>query len=67
MTNDTSVVVCVDNSHTWRNRLTIGKKYDVLRSYPDPYCGDPMVEIQCDDGAISVYRADRFEVPTLQQ
>jgi hypothetical protein len=53
-------VVCKNNSHTWRNVLTVDKEYEVLRSFPDSYTGSPMVEIKCDDGKIRPYRADRF-------
>lgn len=53
--------VCRDNSHTWRNVLTIGKEYEALRLYNDPHVGYPMVEIKCDDGEIRTYRANRFD------
>ncbi|MBP1308902.1 hypothetical protein JOD82_001922 [Paenibacillus sp. 1182] len=36
------VVICIDNSYTWRNKLTIGKDYEVIRSFPDPHAGYPM-------------------------
>jgi len=51
---------CINNSHTWRNVLTLGKKYEVLRSFPDPHTGYLMVEIMRDDGEIGTYRGDRF-------
>lgn len=48
------IVVCTDNSCTWRNSLTVGKQYTVLRLFNE------MVEIKCDDEKIRTYRANRF-------
>jgi hypothetical protein len=54
--------LCIDNSHTWRNVLTLSKRYEVLRLFNDPYAGYEMVEIKCDDGEIRPYRANRFNL-----
>lgn len=51
---------CIDNSHTWRNVLTINKTYDVIKLYNDPYAGYKMISIKCDDEDIRPYRANRF-------
>jgi len=51
---------CIDNSHTWRNVLTINKNYDVIKNFSDKYAGYEMIEIKCDDGKIRPYRANRF-------
>ncbi|AKA44363.1 hypothetical protein PPSC2_26790 (plasmid) [Paenibacillus polymyxa SC2] len=59
-----NVVVCTDNSYTWRNKLTIGKEYEVIRSFPDPHADYSMFEIKCDDSEVSVYRANRFKEQT---
>lgn len=53
---------CIDNSHTWRNVLTINKDYNVIKKYNDPYAGYPIIEIICDDGEIRPYRANRFNI-----
>jgi hypothetical protein len=55
-------MICKDNSHTWRNALTVGHEYNAIKQYNDPYAGYPMVEVECDDGEIRSYRADRFIV-----
>lgn len=52
--------ICKDNSHTWRNVLTIDKTYGVIKYYNDPNAGYPMVEIEYDDGEIRPYRGNRF-------
>ena len=54
------IAICTDNSHTWRNVLTLGKEYFVLKKYDDSHAGYPMIEIVCDDGKIRPYRANRF-------
>lgn len=54
--------ICKDNSHTWRNKLTIGKEYQVIKQFPDPYAGYQMIEVKCDDDEVRVYRANRFEL-----
>jgi hypothetical protein len=56
-----NMAICVDNSNTWRNVLTVGKEYEILRTYDDPYAGYPMVEVLCDDGKIRPYQANRFD------
>lgn len=53
-------VICKDNSHTWRNVLTVGNEYSVLMDYVDSY-GVKILNVKCDDGEIRPYRADRFE------
>jgi hypothetical protein len=53
---------CIDNSHTWRNALTIDKEYKIVKLYDDPYAGYPMIEIVCDDGILRPYRANRFNL-----
>lgn len=52
--------ICKDNSHTWRNTLTINKIYKVIKCYDDSYAGYQMIEIECDDGEIRPYRGNRF-------
>jgi len=56
------IAECVNNSHTWRNVLTVGKQYGVIKSFDDPHAGYLMIEIICDDGEIRTYRADRFRL-----
>lgn len=51
---------CIDNSHTWRNVLTINKIYEVIEFFIDPYAGYEMIKIECDDGEIRPYRKNRF-------
>ena len=53
-------VICKDDSYTFRNMLTIGKEYEVLKSYNDPYEGYLMFDIECDNGNVRTYRANRF-------
>ena len=52
--------LCNDRTHTWRSSLTDGKRYEVLKMFKDKYAGYEMVEIECDDGEIRTYRANRF-------
>ena len=52
--------ICKDDSYTFRNRLTIGKEYEVLKSYNDSYAGYLMFDVECDNGDIRTYRANRF-------
>ena len=56
--------ICKDNTYTFRNRLTVGKEYDVITSFKDPYAGYLMLEIRSDDKEKRVYRADRFKLIT---
>ena len=51
------IAVCNDNSHTWRNVLTLGKEYEVLKVYDDR-CFD----VKCDDGKVRAYRSSRFNL-----
>lgn len=53
--------ICKDNSRTWRERLTIGKEYDVLKHYIDNY-NTEIIELNCDNGDHGVYTADRFDL-----
>ena len=53
--------ICINNSHTFRNRLTIGKVYDIIERYIDSYNTD-IVDIICDDEEKRPYRADRFNI-----
>ena len=52
--------ICKDDSYTFRNMLTIGKEYEVLKSYNDSDAGYLMVVVECDNGDIRTYRANRF-------
>lgn len=54
------IVICTDNTFTWRSSLTIDKEYHILRLYNDQHEGYQMVEIKCDDEVIRPYRANRF-------
>ena len=56
------IAICTDNSHTWRNVLTISKHYEILELFNDLYAGYPMVKIICDDGELRTYRGNRFEL-----
>ena len=56
--------ICKDNTYTFRNRLTVGKEYDVITSFKDHYAGYLMLEIESDDKEKRVYRADRFKLIT---
>jgi len=56
------IAKCIDNSHTWRNVLTLNKHYGVIESFDDPYAGYLMVKIICDDGEIRAYRGNRFVI-----
>lgn len=53
-------VICKNNSHTWRNVLTIDKEYDVVARSSDKN----IIYIQCDDGKERPYRLDRFDIKT---
>ena len=54
--------ICVDNTYTWRNCLTVGKKYEILKRYICEHSGLPMVNIVRDDGEECTYRANRFSM-----
>jgi hypothetical protein len=62
MNKENKLARCINNSHTWRDMLTIGKEYKVLNLYDDEYAGYEMLEIVCDDGEVHPYRADRFVI-----
>ena len=51
---------CIDNSHTWRNVLTLQKEYEIIESFEDPYAGYEMVKVLCNDDKVRTYRANRF-------
>ena len=53
---------CKDDTHTWRNMLTIDKEYEVIRLFDDPYAGYPMIEIKDNNGELAIYRANRFNL-----
>ena len=52
--------ICIDNSHTFRDRLTVDKEYEVINYYNDPHAGYIMIDIKADDGEKRTYRANRF-------
>lgn len=54
--------ICKDNSHLFRNCLTIGKEYEVIEVFDDQYAHYPMFNILSDNGEIMPYRANRFDV-----
>lgn len=54
--------ICKDNAHVWRNTLTIGKRYDVIDRYTDPYSQYMMIVIKNDQGDVHIYREDRFNI-----
>lgn len=56
--------ICKDDTHTFRNRLTIGKEYEVIKSYNDTHAGYLMVDIKADSGEETTYRANRFVLKT---
>ena len=56
--------VCKDNAYTWRNVLTTGKEYVVIRTFNSVFDGYPMIDIMCDDGVTRTYRANRFSFET---
>ena len=54
--------ICKDNSHLFRNCLTIDKEYEVIEVFDDQYAHYPMFNILSDNGEIMPYRANRFDV-----
>lgn len=54
--------ICQDNSYLFRDALTIGKEYEIIESYNDPYAGYLMIKVKCDNGDINPYRANRFDI-----
>jgi len=56
------IAKCIDNSHTWRNILTLEKHYGVIESFSDPEAGYLMIKVICDDEEVRTYRANRFNL-----
>lgn len=54
--------MCIDNSHLFRDALTVGKGYEIIEKYNDQYAGYLMVKVKCDNGDINPYRANRFDL-----
>ena len=53
-------MICIDDFHTWRNSITKGKEYKIIKEFPCSITGEPIVSIICDDGQERDYRKSRF-------
>lgn len=52
--------ICKNNNGTFKNRLTNGKSYDVIKRYIDDEIDS--IIIVCDNGQKHTYHADRFYI-----